>query len=239
MRSERFEESQNTPCRVRLIKRPHKYDENTEINIQKTTRESLEEPKEGIKPIQKPQPSNAQCQAIIAKELKMRELNLTNIPYVKDEHKFEDFELTGLSPNTDERNIRDLCKGVHVVNITPRYNNITGECTGSAILSLRYQPMYKSIENLQLNCIEKGLTLSPSKKDVGKKNNYTELSTRKFLDNILKPEEKRIIDKYATPRVQRPDLVSSDDVYGSSPGVGRISYFTPKSPDKMRASLDS
>lgn len=243
-------ESNYSSPKVRLIKKAKCAEVAIQVNPLQSARyrrqkENLDSPREQIKLIprsrsQTPNKNNFPILNINPKVLKQRELNLTSIEYIRDESRTEDFELIGLRTQDNESSIKDLLKGVHVVNITPRINNITGECMGSATLSLRYQPQYKSIEKLKSNCSEKGLTLSASIKDLGKKNNYAELSNRKFLDTFLKADEKKIVDKYATPRTMRPDLVSSDDVmFGSSPGVGRLSYITPKAPDRIRASIDS
>lgn len=173
------------------------------------------------------------------KERKLQELNQSSIAYVKDENKLEELEITGLKGKDDERTIKDLCQGCHVISIAPKYDNITGECTGSATLTLRSQPQYNSVENLRLNCVQKGLQLKERKKPVGKRNNYAELSTRTFLDSLIKEETKRLTAKYGTPKGPRPDLVSSADVYGSTPGVGRVQLQTPIRTDKSREVFDT
>ena len=158
--------------------------------------------------------SKPQIRDLTAKELKNITFNvpktITNTPAV------ENFEITGLKPQEDDYSIKSMCKGIHIINVNTDIDNITGKCTGKALLTVRGQQQHRSLEKLKLQLAQKGLVVKPSCTSLGKKNNYLLLSHKDFLDNQIERETKR-----PSSMVSKPHLQSSADVYGSSPGVGR------------------
>jgi hypothetical protein len=137
------------------------------------------------------------------------------------EARIECISISGLKPFDDEISIKDMCRGLHLVQVNADLDNITGKCLGKANLQIRTNGKTSEVEMLKMKLIEKGLEVSFIASSRGRKNNYHGLRTN-FLDSQLQKEEKRLNSNLLSSRERkRVILGTSDDLFGNSPGTGR------------------
>lgn len=142
-----------------------------------------------------------------------------------EEARVELLQIRGLRSNDDEMSIKSMCQGTHVIEIVPDINNVTGNCLGTAQIKVRNYLNSPSFEKLKLNLMQKGLDVEEVNVSTGKKNNY--LSAGKgFLDSQLQQEEKRCAgNNLSSMERKRAILATSDDLFGSAPGCGKVDSF--------------
>lgn len=134
------------------------------------------------------------------------------------------YQVKGLKPGAEERSIKRLCAGLHVVAVDTSMDDIAGECKGKATVTLRHFPGSDSEARLNVSLASAGLEVSPYRPKLARQNHYNALAGRDFLDCHSQREEKRLADRALTPVLSKMrELESSDDLYGSSPGTGRWS----------------
>lgn len=121
---------------------------------------------------------------IDAKEMKRRTFNVPTDVVNHNQVGIENIEIVGLNPKEDDFSVKALCKGVHVIAVNTDINNITGQCTGKAFLSIREHSQYGHLDKLKLNLAQKGLTVKYPSSVRGRKNSYS--STRELLDREIK-----------------------------------------------------
>jgi len=158
-----------------------------------------------------------------ARDIKRLNLNQNYMEAPQDKSQLQKIEISGLGPEHDDFYIKSLCKGIHLVELKTQTNFITGKCTGKASLTIRTQPHLQTLKNLELNCIKQGLKFKRVPECFGKKDNYKQLSSRKLLDPGLELNSSR----NHTPIKGKPELTTTDNLFGSSPGVGRRYPKTP------------
>lgn len=174
------------------------------------------------------------------RQMKLRNLNVVlpekELPKPCDE-KVVTIEVKGLRPSDDEFTIKNMCTGYHILSVETDFDNLKGTCKGTAKIKVREMPHDKSVDDLKLNFMQKGIDVSLAKNIHGKKNHYSDTPNRDFLDKGLQIEEHRLGISFTTPKVSRmKNLESSDDLYGNSPGVGRWSNawkLRPKTKDTI------
>ncbi|OMJ88947.1 hypothetical protein SteCoe_8952 [Stentor coeruleus] len=133
----------------------------------------------------------------------------------------QEIEIKGLKPNDDELSIKKMCQGLHIINISPNFDNMTGNCSGTANLKLRTHAKTPDIEKIKANFIEKGLKATSITPSCGKKNNYL-MTQVDFLNSSLQKEEKRLTGNNLTSTERkRLFLGTSDDLFGNSQGTGK------------------
>jgi hypothetical protein len=137
--------------------------------------------------------------------------------------------LSGLRPEDSEFSIRELCKGWHIVSLTAKCDNLTGRCKGTADVIIK--PYKKPLDSLKQTLVNLGYKVSEKFHTNGKKNNYADLASNSFLNSFLFSKEKK------SP-FRKYNLESSEDLFGSSPGVGRY-VSTTKKPDKQSLVIHS
>lgn len=120
--------------------------------------------------------------------------------------------LSGLSTSTSEFSIRELCKNVQIIEFKSFRNHITG--TSSSTASITIKANQASLASVQSSLEKQGLKIEVSSISLGKKNNYSELAHVDFLDQFVNKDSSKTPVKH--------HLESSQDVFGSSPGVGRF-----------------
>jgi len=175
-----------------------------------------------------------------ARQMKLRNLNVAlpekELPKPCDE-KVVTLEVKGLRPSDDEFTIKNMCTGYHILSVETDFDNLKGTCKGTAKIKVREMPNDKSVDDLKLNFMQKGIDVSLAKNIHGKKNHYSDTPNRDFLDKGLQVEEHRLGIRFTTPKVSKmKNLESSDDLYGNSPGVGRWSNawkLRPKTKDTI------
>ena len=119
--------------------------------------------------------------------------------------------LSGLSASTSEFSIRELCKNVQIIEFKSFRNHITGTSSSTASITVRANET--SIASVRSALEKQGLKIEASSVSLGKKNNYSELAHVDFLDQYVNRESSKTPIKH--------HLETSQDVFGSSPGVGR------------------
>lgn len=140
------------------------------------------------------------------------------------EARLDTYTVKGLRAGADETTVKRLCTGLHIVAVDTDMDDITGKCKGNAKLTLRHFPGSDSESHLNLSLASAGLEVTPCKPKFTRVNHYDALSGRSFLDCHSQREEKRLAGRALTPILSKMRLLeSSDDLYGSSPGVGRWS----------------
>ena len=133
----------------------------------------------------------------------------------------ETLQIKGLRHNDDAVSIKQLCQGMHVIEINPNIDNVTGNCLGTAQIKLRYVQNSPSLQKLKKTLVDKGLEISSVSNLNGKKNNY-HTAGRGFLDSQLQQEEKRLVgNNLSSFERKRMILGTSDDLFGNSPGCGK------------------
>ncbi|OMJ85640.1 hypothetical protein SteCoe_12987 [Stentor coeruleus] len=138
----------------------------------------------------------------------------------------QEIEIKGLKQNDDELSIKQMCQGLHIIQICPNFDRITGNCSGTASLKLRIHAKTPDIEKVKANFIEKGLEATSITPLRGKKNNYL-LTQVDFLNSSLQNEEKRLSGNNLTSTERkRVFLGTSDDLFGNSQGTGRWDGLT-------------
>jgi hypothetical protein len=175
-----------------------------------------------------------------ARQMKLRNLNVAlpekELPKPCDE-KVVTLEVKGLRASDDEFSIKNMCTGYHILSVETDFDNLKGTCKGTAKIKVREMPNDKSVDDLKLNFMQKGIDVSLAKNIHGKKNHYSDTPNRDFLDKGLQIEEHRLGISSTTPKVSKmKNLESSDDLYGNSPGVGRWSNawkLRPKTKDTI------
>ena len=142
------------------------------------------------------------------------------IPKTEDV-RVETLQIKGLRSSDDEVSIKQFCQGMHVIEITPDIDNVTGNCMGTAQIKIRYVQNSPSMQRLKQNLADKGLEISSVSAANGKKNNY-HTAGRGFLDSQLQQEEKRLVgNNLSSFERKRAVLGTSDDLFGNSPGCGK------------------
>lgn len=153
-------------------------------------------------------------------ETKPRELTPNFYPKPEDT-KVQEIQIKGLKPNDDELSIKQMCQGLHFIDISPVYDNVTGNCNGTANLKLRTHAKTPDFEQVKKNFADKGLEAMSINPQRGKKNNYLQ-SQVDFLDSSLQQEEKRLnANNLTSSERKRALLGTSDDLFGNSPGTGK------------------
>lgn len=132
-------------------------------------------------------------------------------------------QISGLQTTDSDYTLRSLCKGLHIVSLSTNHNNFTGNCSGTAELTLKSSD--SDLSKLKKTLFSKGYSISESTRTNGKKNNYAELANQSFLNSFIQAKSNK------SP-LRKHHMESSDDVFGSSPGVGRY-YCAKKIPDKQ------
>ena len=120
-------------------------------------------------------------------------------------------KLTGLSSSTSEFSIREACKNVQILGFKSSHNHITGASSGTASVTIK--ACESSLASIQSSLQKQGLQVELSPVSLGKKNNYSELAHVDFLNQYVNRDSSKTPVKH--------HLESSQDVFGSSPGVGR------------------
>ena len=128
--------------------------------------------------------------------------------------------ISNLPPRADYLYVRSLCTGFHIVGLDISIDNISGLCRGSAQMSVRTTP--QELDNLKMNLVRAGLNIceNPPAKSNGQ-------------EHLRAMYEQR--PKSTT--TSRPDLLTSDDLFGSSPGVGRTGQRASKREEKQNKAL--
>jgi hypothetical protein len=75
------------------------------------------------------------------------------------------FLLSGLAATDDESQIRKKCRGVHIVEIKPEINRISGACLGTAFVTIRGE----GVESFRLNMAYSGWEVQEHKPEIGKR----------------------------------------------------------------------
>lgn len=120
--------------------------------------------------------------------------------------------LSNLSAQDSEFTLRELCKNYQIISISAPRNNITGVNTGKASITLKASG--DNLKSLKSTLMEKGFIVNSSLVNIGKTNNYKDLAHVDFLNqHVCRDNEKTPIKHH---------LESSQDIFGSSPGVGRF-----------------
>ena len=154
-------------------------------------------------------------------EVKIREKIQPNVIPKSEDVRIENIMIKGLKPNDDEISIKELCKGVHIVEINPSIDNVTGNCSGNAQLKIRSYHNSSNLDKFKEKLIKKGLEVSDINSSIGKKNNY-HCAGVDFLDSQLQQEEKRLVCNNLTSSERKRALLgTSDDLFGNSPGTGK------------------
>ncbi|OMJ91013.1 hypothetical protein SteCoe_6475 [Stentor coeruleus] len=153
-------------------------------------------------------------------EAKIRDLTPNFYPKPEDT-KVQEIQIKGLKPNDDELSIKQMCQGLHFIDISPVYDNVTGNCSGTANIKLRTHAKTPDIEKVKKSFADKGLEAISVTPQRGKKNNYLQ-SHIGFLDSSLQQEEKRLnANNLTSSERKRALLGTSDDLFGNSPGTGK------------------
>lgn len=118
--------------------------------------------------------------------------------------------LSNLSAQDSEFTLRELCKGYQIVSLSAPRDNITGVHTGRALITVKASG--DNLKTLKSTLMEKGFEVSSSLVSSGKKNNFKELAHVDFLNQYVSKDSERTPIKH--------HLESSQEVFGSSPGVG-------------------
>lgn len=118
--------------------------------------------------------------------------------------------LSDLAQSDSEFKIRELCKGYHIVSLTSPQDNITGTSLGSASITVKTSE--SELNKLKSTFLKQGYTISTKKPQLGKKNNYAELANVDFLNCFVNGGD---------AKSKKYHLESSQDLFGSSAGVGR------------------
>ena len=187
-----------------------------------------------IKPLNKEriyQRSKSATPQLTPRELKQTNLNHNYMKGPVEQSKVETVQISGLNSKVDEFYIKELCQGYHVISIDTKTDFLTGNCLGNATVTLRSKSNSAHLDKLKFNCLQNGLSLKAPKYFYGKKNNYRELSNRQALDANLEKKNSGFI----VPVKSKPELQSSDSLYGSSPGVGRQYFKTLKKDNSVEA----
>ena len=154
-------------------------------------------------------------------EEKLQESSQNYILPKPEEARIENLMIKGLRSIDDEISIKELCHGMHIVEIIPEIDNVTGFCLGSAQVKIRSYPNSSSLDKFKTSLLKKGLELSYISLSNGKKNNY-HCTGRNFLDCQLQQEEKRLVcNNLTSSERKRVILGTSDDLFGNSPGTGK------------------
>lgn len=154
--------------------------------------------------------------------------NLPQFRPKSSEIRVDSLAISGLTGNDNENTIKALCKGLHVVQITTETDNLTGKCSGKAVLQVRSHKDSLELESLKQKLTDKGLELGSIAATRGKRNSYTSPGID-FLNPHLQAEEKRLKTNLLTCNERKRVILStSDDLFGNSPGTGKWDRFTPR-----------
>lgn len=99
------------------------------------------------------------------KESKLHEtskLDAKTLPKPRDATT-ETYEISGLNTQQNESFIKSLCKGCHIVSISPQRDSITGISKGKALLKVRHLPNSESKSLMHSRVKSEGLKISPCK----------------------------------------------------------------------------
>lgn len=129
--------------------------------------------------------------------------------------------------NIESENLKEQFKGYHIVSMISPYSLISGKLSNSASVVIKtsdpnIQPLIKRLECKGMNVSQKVQTLGKRNlEDIGR-------------DRGFSPEISRSFSRNST----RHHLETSDDLFGSSPGVGRF-VSRSKTPDKQAQIIHS
>ena len=138
-------------------------------------------------------------------------------------------QISGLSRYDSDYSLRELCKGLHIVSLSTSIDNFTGKCKGIAEITVKTSDI--GLNKLKTALETKGYSICEQIKSIGKKNNYADLANHSFLNPF-------IYDRSSKSPLRKHHLESSEDLFGSSPGVGRY-YSANKTREKHSFVLNS
>lgn len=153
------------------------------------------------------------------KQMRLFNLNQVEIQDLPrpEEARLDAFLIKGLHANADVLSVRSLCQGLHIVSVEPELDDIQGKCRGQAKVVLRHFPGEDTVARLVDQVKDAGLDIQKHRPDLGRKNNYTDLAGRTFLDHQLQLEERRFGEDLQNPRLSKQRLLgSAADLFGSS-----------------------
>jgi hypothetical protein len=140
-----------------------------------------------------------------------QERSTTPQPTIRPKNTNFSIILSDLTQSDSEFKIRELCKGFHIVSLNSPLDNITGKPLGSASVTIKTSE--SELTKLKTTFLQQGYTISTKKAQLGKRNNYAELANVDFLNCFVNGGDSKS-KKY--------HLESSQDLFGSSTGVGRF-----------------
>ncbi|OMJ84670.1 hypothetical protein SteCoe_14193 [Stentor coeruleus] len=133
----------------------------------------------------------------------------------------ESISISGLKPSDNNSTIKNLCKGLHIIQINTSIDNLTGNCLGNATLQIRADANKKDLEKLKISIFNKGYQISAVASVRGKKNQLCNLGTN-FLNHLSENKENPLSScRMSSRERKRAVLATSDDLFGNSPGTGR------------------
>jgi len=133
--------------------------------------------------------------------------------------------LSDLTQSDSEFKIKELCKGYHIVSINSPLDNITGTPLGSASITVKTSE--SELNKLKTTFLQQGYSVSTKKPQLGKRNNYAELANVDFLNCFVNGDH---------IKSKKYHLESSQDLFGSSVGVGRL-HSRKKISDKQSLAM--
>ncbi|OMJ80252.1 hypothetical protein SteCoe_19510 [Stentor coeruleus] len=133
----------------------------------------------------------------------------------------ESISISGLKTSDNDTTLKQLCKGLHIIQINTSIDNLTGSCLGNATLQIRAGNDKKDLERLKSKILNNGYKISAVASARGKKNQVCNLGTD-FLDLRLQNKEKVFPSVKLSSRERKIAILStSDDLFGNTPGTGK------------------
>lgn len=133
----------------------------------------------------------------------------------------ESISISGLKTSDNDSTLKQLCKGLHIIQINTSIDNLTGSCLGKATLQIRAGGDKKDLERLKSKILNNGYQISAVASARGKKNQVCNLGTD-FLDPRLQDKEKVFPSVRLSSRERKIAILStSDDLFGNTPGTGK------------------
>ncbi|OMJ79330.1 hypothetical protein SteCoe_20672 [Stentor coeruleus] len=133
----------------------------------------------------------------------------------------ESISISGLKISDNDTTLKQLCKGLHIIQINTSIDNLTGSCLGKATLQIRSGGDKKDLERLKSKILNNGYQISAVASTRGKKNQVCNLGTD-FLDPRLQGKEKVFQSVRLSSRERKIAILStSDDLFGNTPGTGK------------------
>lgn len=121
-------------------------------------------------------------------------------------------ELSGLSGQETDYSIKKACEGLHIVNIVTDTDNISGECKGKAIITIRGKGLSDSkLLKVQNEFSEKGVKMAEFSEEPAAKMKYENMCNLDWKDPKIKARPST-----ANPRCQKlNNLESSPGIVGN------------------------